>query len=61
MGKWTLQISSLTVDRLPSNGYLNQYKNDLYFTKILSSGKYFSLIWLISYEFLTGKGDDMCR
>ena len=20
----------------------------------------FSLIWLISYEFLTGKGDDMC-
>ena len=21
----------------------------------------FSLIWLISYDFLTGKGDDMCR
>ena len=21
----------------------------------------FSLIWLISYEFLTGKRDDMCR
>ena len=21
----------------------------------------FSLSWLISYEFLTGKGDDLCR
>ena len=22
---------------------------------------FFSLIWLISYEFLTSKGDDICR
>ena len=40
---------------------MNHHKNYLYFTKILSFGMYFSLISLISYEFLTGKGDNMCR
>ena len=47
------------VDRLSSTWCMNQHKNDLYFTKILSFGMSFSLIWLI--KFLTGKRDDMCR
>ena len=38
---------------------MNQHKNYIYVTKILSFGMSFFLIWLISY--LTGKGDDMCR
>ena len=40
---------------------MNQHKKDLYFTKILSFGMSFSLIWLISYEFLTGKEVNMYR
>ena len=53
----------LSVDThwLSSNGYMNQHKNDLEFTNILSFGMSFSLIWLISYEFLTGKGDNICE
>ena len=39
---------------------MNQYKNDLCFAEILSFGMSLSLIWLISYEFLTGKRGDMC-
>ena len=31
------------------------------FYKVLSFGMSFSLILLIFYEFLSGKGDDMCR
>ena len=53
--------SSACLNWLPSNWYLNQQKNDSYFTKILSFGISFCLIWLVSYEFLTGKGNDMCR
>ena len=39
------------VDWLPSNWYMNQHKNYLYFTKILSFGESFSLIWLITWSF----------
>ena len=54
-------ISSIVVlllDWPPSNWYMNQHKNYIYFTKILSFVMSFSLIWLIS---MTGKGDDVCR
>ena len=52
---------SRAIDWLPSNWYMNQHKNYFKFTKILSFGMSFSLIWRIIYEFLTGKGDNMCR
>ena len=51
----------IMVDWLLSNWYINQHKIYLCFTKIQSFGMSFSLIWMISYELLTGKGDDMCR
>ena len=46
------------LDWLPSNWCMNQHKNDLYFTK-----KSFLLECLpdLADQFLTGKGDDMCR
>ena len=51
----------LGIDWLLSNLYLNQRKLIYISLNTLSFGMYFSLIWLIGFEFLPGKGDDMCK
>ena len=43
-----LSLITPKLDWLPCNWYMNQHKNSVYFTKILSYGMPFSLIWLIS-------------
>ena len=55
---WIYAFVVHCLDWLPSNWYMNQHKNYIYFTKILSFRMSFSLIWLSFWlvrEIICGK------